>query len=158
MTKSIDKTRPVIANDGWEHTLADIITIHDYEQNGKLLYEKYNDEELSIMNNKKEQNGKRKLFSENYAYNGQPIIMSEYGGIALISDEGWGSGTHVKDENEFIKRYEELTNAIKNTNYITGYCYTQLSDVQQEINGLVDENRNEKFNNNIIDKIKKINE
>ena len=56
------------------------------------------------------------------------------------------------------KRYEELTNAIKNTKYITGYCYTQLSDVQQEINGLVDENRNEKFNNNIIDKIKKINE
>ena len=152
VTKSIDKTRPVIANDGWEHTLADIITIHDYEQNGKLLYEKYNDEELSIINNKKEHNGKRKLFSENYAYNGQPIIMSEYGGIALISDEGWGYGTHVKDENEFIKRYEELTNAIKNTNYITGYCYTQLSDVQQEINGLVDENRNEKFNNNIKDK------
>lgn len=158
VTKSIDKTRPVIANDGWEHTLADIITIHDYEQDGKLLYEKYNDEELSIINNKKEHNGKRKLFSENYAYNGQPIIMSEYGGIALISDEGWGYGRQVKDENEFIKRYEELTNAIKNTNYITGYCYTQLSDVQQEINGLVDENRNEKFNNNIIDKIKKINE
>ena len=158
MTKSIDKTRPVIANDGWEHTLADIITIHDYEQDGKLLYEKYNDEELSIINNKKEHNGKRKLFSENYAYNGQPIIMSEYGGIALISDEGWGYGRQVKDENEFIKRYEELTNAIKNTNYIIGYCYTQLSDVQQEINGLVDENRNEKFNNNMIDKIKKINE
>ena len=158
VTKSIDKTRPVVANDGWEHTLADIITIHDYTQDGNLLYEKYNDETLSIINNKIEHNGKHKLFSENYSYNGQPVIMSEYGGIALNSNEGWGYGTQVKNENEFIKRYESLTNAIKNTSYITGYCYTQLSDVQQEINGLVDENRNKKFSDNIIDKVKKINE
>ena len=158
LTKSIDKTRLVIANDGWEHTLTDIVTIHDYVQDGELLYEKYNDEELSIINNRLEHNGNHKLFSENYKYNGQPIIMSEYGGIALNSDEGWGYGTQVKDENEFIKRYKKLTDAIKNTNYITGYCYTQLSDVQQEINGLVDENRNKKFSNDIIDNIKKINE
>lgn len=158
LTKSIDKTRLVIANDGWEHTLTDIVTIHDYVQDGELLYEKYNDEELSIINNRLEHNGNHKLFSENYKYNGQPIIMSEYGGIASNSDEGWGYGTQVKDENEFIKRYKELTDAIKNTNYITGYCYTQLSDVQQEINGLVDENRNEKFSNDVINKIKKINE
>ena len=158
LTKSIDKTRLVIANDGWEHTLTDIVTIHDYVQDGELLYEKYNDDELSIINNKLEHNGNHKLFSENYKYNGQPIIMSEYGGIALNSDEGWGYGTQVKDENEFIKRYKKLTDAIKNTNYITGYCYTQLSDVQQEINGLVDENRNKKFSNDIIDNIKKINE
>lgn len=56
------------------------------------------------------------------------------------------------------KNIEELTNTIKNTNYITGYCYTQLSDVQQEINGLVDENRNDKFSNNVIEEISKINE
>ena len=158
VTKAIDKTRPVIANDGWEHTLADIITIHDYVQDGNILYEKYNDELLSVINNKIAHNGKHKLFSANYSYNGQPIIMSEYGGIALNSDEGWGYGTQVKGENEFLKRYKELTAAIKNTKYITGYCYTQLSDVQQEINGLVDENRNDKFSDEIIDRIKKINE
>ena len=158
VTKAIDKTRPVIANDGWEHTLADIITIHDYVQDGNILYEKYNDELLSVINNKIAHNGKHKLFSANYSYNGQPIIMSEYGGIALNSTNGWGYGTQVKGENEFLKRYKELTAAIKNTKYITGYCYTQLSDVQQEINGLVDENRNDKFSDEIIDKIKKINE
>lgn len=158
VTKAIDKTRPVIANDGWEHTLADIITIHDYVQDGNILYEKYNDELLSVINNKIAHNGKHKLFSANYSYNGQPIIMSEYGGIALNSINGWGYGTQVKGENEFLKRYKELTAAIKNTKYITGYCYTQLSDVQQEINGLVDENRNDKFSDEIIDRIKKINE
>ena len=69
LTKSIDKTRLVIANDGWEHTLTDIVTIHDYVQDGELLYEKYNDEELSIINNRLEHNGNHKLFSENYKYN-----------------------------------------------------------------------------------------
>ena len=83
--------------------------------------------------------------------------MSEYGGIALNSDKGWGYGSQVKDENEFITRYEKLTSAIKNTKYISGYCYTQLSDVQQEINGLVNENRHDKFSYEIIDKIRKIN-
>ncbi len=158
VTKSIDKTRPVISNDGWEHTISDIITIHDYKQDGNLLYNTYNDEELDVINNKIEHNGKHKLFSQNYIYNGQPIIMSEYGGIALNSDEGWGYGKQVKNETEFIERFKDLTNAIKNTKYISGYCYTQLSDVQQEINGLVDENRKKKFSDNVIDKIKKLNE
>lgn len=158
ITKSLDKTRPVISNDGWEHTISDIITIHDYKQEADLLYNQYNDKELSVLNNKTPYNKTRKLFSGNYKYNGQPIIMSEYGGIALNSDKGWGYGKQVSDENEFIARFESLTNVIKNTNYITGYCYTQLTDVQQEINGLVDENRKEKFSNNIVDKIRNINE
>lgn len=158
VTKSIDKTRPVIANDGWEHTIADIITIHDYKQDGKILYDTYNDEELGVINNQIAHNGKHKLFSQNYKYDGQPIVMSEYGGIALSSQDGWGYGKQVKDENEFIQRFEELTKSIKNTKYISGYCYTQLSDVQQEINGLVTENRKEKFSNSTIDKIKQLNE
>ena len=83
--------------------------------------------------------------------------MSEYGGIALNSDKGWGYGKQVIDEKEFIKRFESLTNVIRKTDYITGYCYTQLTDVQQEINGLVDENRKEKFSKEIINKINSIN-
>lgn len=158
LTKSVDDTRPVISNDGWEHTVSDIITMHDYKQNGELLYDTYNDEELSVINNKSEYNGKNKLFSESYKYDGQPVIMSEYGGIALNSDKGWGYGEQVKDEEEFIIRFRELTNAIKSTKYISGYCYTQLTDTQQEINGLVYENRRDKFSDKIINMIKEINE
>lgn len=157
ITKSIDKTRPVISNDGWEHTISDIITIHDYKQEPELLYNEYNDKGLAVLNNKKAYNTIHKLFSENYMYNGQPIIMSEYGGIALNSDKGWGYGKQVINEDEFLERFKNLTDVIRNTKYICGYCYTQLTDVQQEINGLVDENRNEKFSEKIINKISIVN-
>ena len=111
-----------------------------------------------ILNNLESINSKHKLFAEGYKYEAQPIIMSEYGGIALNSEEGWGYGKQVKDENEFLERFNILTDIIKKIPYIKGgYCYTQLTDVQQEINGLVDENRNEKFSNKVKEKIKEIN-
>ena len=117
----------------------------------------YSNEYNNIINNLQEYNSKHKLFAEGYKYEGQPIIMSEYGGTALNSEEGWGYGKQVRDENEFLERFSSITNVIKNIPYIVGYCYTQLTDVQQEINGLVDENRNEKFSSKITEKIKKIN-
>ena len=157
LTKSLDNTRPVISNDGWEHTISDIITIHDYKQDAELLNLLYSNEYNNIINNLQEYNSKHKLFAEGYQYEGQPIIMSEYGGIALNSEKGWGYGKQVRDENEFLERFSSITNVIKNIPYIVGYCYTQLTDVQQEINGLVDENRNEKFSSKITEKIKKIN-
>lgn len=158
ITKSIDDTRPVITNDGWEHTISDIITIHDYNQDGKILYNTYNNKKLELLNNRFEVNGKHKIFSNNYKYKGQPIIISEYGGISLCSDNGWGYGKQVKDDNEFIQRYTELTNAIKNIKYVSGYCYTQLCDIQQETNGFVDENRNDKLSDEIINRVNKINQ
>ena len=158
LTKSLDKTRPVISNDGWEHTISDIITIHDYRQDPDLLYSEYNDDELSVLNNKKAFVSNHKLFCKNYKYNGQPVIMSEYGGIKLRSDkEGWGYGNQVRDENEYWERFAALTDAIRKTKYFTGYCFTQLTDVQQEQNGLVDENRNDKFGDEDISKIRDIN-
>lgn len=150
LTKSIDNARPVITNDGWEHTISDIITIHDYKQDAELLYQEYMDKEMSVLNNLKEHNGKHKLFAEGYKYEGQPVIISEYGGIAINSAQGWGYGKQVKDEEEFVERFKKLTTAIYNMPYISGYCYTQLTDVQQEVNGLMDENRNFKVDPNII--------
>lgn len=158
LTKSIDDTRPVISNDGWEHTISDIITIHDYKQDRELLYSEYSDDNKKVLNNLTKYNSKHGLFAEGYKYNGQPVIMSEYGGIALNSEKGWGYGKQVKDENEFIERFISLTQVIKGIPYITGYCYTQLTDVQQEINGLLDENRNEKFSSEIIKQIKEAND
>ena len=158
ITKSLDNTRPVISNDGWEHTISDIITIHDYKQDGELLYSEYMDKERKVLNNVKEYNSHHKLFAEGYRYTGQPVIMSEYGGTALNSEKGWGYGNQVKDEMDFVERFYELTDVVKNIPYMTGYCYTQLTDVQQEINGLVDENRKDKFSDEVKKKIKEINE
>ncbi len=156
LTKAMDNTRPVISNDGWEHTISDIITIHDYKQDDKLLYQEYTDKDMKVLNNLEEYNGKHRLFANGYKHEGQPVIMSEYGGIAINSEEGWGYGKQVKDEKELIERFTKLTKAIKNIPYIIGYCYTQLTDVQQEINGLMDEERNYKVEPSIIRDINNI--
>ena len=140
LTKSLDHMRPVIVNDGWEHTISDIITLHDYEEFGDRFLTRYSDKE-KIVNNEIAFNHAKHAMAKGYQYKGQPIIISEYGGIAFDSEKGWGYGNQVKNEADFLSRYESITHGIKNTPYISGFCYTQLTDVQQEINGLLSEDR-----------------
>ncbi|EKN71563.1 putative hydrolase [Neobacillus bataviensis LMG 21833] len=153
LTKAIDSMRPVIVNDGWEHTVSDIISLHDYVEYGDEFLKRYNDKEKVVKNDIAFNNFKHAM-AQGYKYNGQPIIISEYGGIAFNSEKGWGYGNQVKSEEEFLHRYESITQAIKDTPYISGFCYTQITDVQQEINGLLKENRAAKVD---INKIRAIN-
>lgn len=155
LTKSIDSMRPVIVNDGWEHTVSDIITLHDYEENGDILYERYTKFIDEILCGEVYHSGSKSALSDGFSYNGQPIIMSEYGGIAFADDkQGWGYGEKVKDEASFLSRFDSITTAIKKLPYVCGYCYTQLTDVQQEINGLMDINHSCKVE---AEKIREIN-
>ncbi len=154
LTKSIDGTGLVITNDGWEHTISDIITIHDYSQDGKTLYYRYKENKEKILNNNVEEfENMRYIFASGYEYKGQPVIISEYGGIAINSNVGWGYGKQVKDKEEFLERFTKLTKTIQNFDYISGYCYTQLTDVMQEINGLMYFDRKYKVEPDIISKI-----
>lgn len=157
ITKSLDSSRPVITNDGWCHTISDIITIHDYKQDYNELKKIYIDNLQQVLNNKIQYNNHHDLFVENYKYEGQPIIISEYGGISLAKDKGWGYGKEAFNEEEFLERFTTLTNTIKKIPNISGYCYTQLTDVYQEVNGLLNSDRKEKFSNNINKEIKSIN-
>lgn len=145
LTKAFDQMRPVIVNDGWEHTISDIITLHDYEEIGAMLEERYRDKN-ALLGNKFAHNTHRYPFAQGYGYRGQPVIISEYGGIAFTSEEGWGYGNQVRSEDEFLKRYEGITQAIKNLPYVSGFCYTQITDVQQEVNGLLTIERKPKVN------------
>lgn len=145
LTKAFDQMRPVIVNDGWEHTISDIITLHDYEEIGAMLEERYRDKD-ALLGNKFAHNTHRYPFAQGYGYRGQPVIISEYGGIAFTSEEGWGYGNQVRNEEEFLKRYEGITQAIKNLPYVSGFCYTQITDVQQEVNGLLTIDRKPKVN------------
>ena len=154
ITKSIDNTRPVVVNDGWEHTISDILTIHDYEELGSVFEKRYADKE-SIVSDAVINGSRRYNFANAYKYQGQPIIISEYGGIAFKSEAGWGYGKQVASEDEFLSRYKSITDEIKRLKYVCGYCYTQITDVQQEINGLLKENRTAKIS---LDKIKKVND
>ena len=84
--------------------------------------------------------------AEGYEYKGQPVIISEYGGIAFNNDDsGWGYGNKVNTEEDFLRRFDDITTAVKEIPYTCGFCYTQVSDVQQEINGLMDMDRNFKI-------------
>ena len=143
LTKSIDKYRPVIVNDGWEHTVSDIITLHDYEEAGEVLKARYTEYQNEIMTTEVYHSNHKSAFANGYQYKGQPVIISEYGGIAFNNDDsGWGYGNKVNTKEEFIQRFDSITTAVKELPYVCGFCYTQVSDVQQEINGLMDIERN----------------
>ena len=145
-TKAVDPTRPVITNDGWEHTISDIITIHEYLQDGDVVHEKYDTVEkccTAIYSDYK-----KTTFAQGYGYRGQPILFSEFGGTAFDRDavgDSWGYGQAVTDDADFLKRFEGLIGALDRLPFSCGYCYTQLTDVQQEVNGLEDVNHEPKF-------------
>jgi beta-galactosidase/beta-glucuronidase len=142
LTKAYDPRRPVVCNDGWEHTVSDIITLHDYEEGGDDFFERYRDL-VKILNNEIPHNKSRFAFAQGYGYGGQPVIISEFGGIAFNNrGEGWGYGNKVKSVEEYIKRFDAITTAIKKLDGVSGFCYTQVTDVQQEINGIMDMERN----------------
>lgn len=152
LTKSIDKHRPVVTNDGWEHTCSDILTLHDYEPSGDFLKEKFTTFKDDILEGRKFLH--MTSLAHGFEYKGQPVIISEFGGIAFNNDDsGWGYGKKVNSKEEFIQRFDKVTSAIKSLPYVCGYCYTQVTDIQQEINGLMDIDRNFKIDPEIIKEI-----
>ncbi len=134
LTKSLDETRLVVNNDGWEQTTTDLATIHDYESRQEVLEKRYSttDSALGAMP------ARRQLFVGGANYEGQPILVTEFGGIAFKrSDwEGWGySG--AENEEDFLARLQAVVSPMLTSPVVQGYCYTQLTDVEQEINGLL---------------------
>lgn len=141
MTKSLDNTRPVISNDGWEHMKTDLVTIHDYEWRRELLKERYSTAESAL--NARPAN--RWILVPGVEYEGQPILMTEFGGISFKKSdwEGWGYSGANSDE-DFLKRLADVVHPMIESPLIQGFCYTQLTDVEQEINGLLTYDRQPK--------------
>ncbi|MDR1618016.1 MAG: beta galactosidase jelly roll domain-containing protein, partial [Treponema sp.] len=122
LTKSYDKYRPVICNDGWEHTISDIITLHDYEERGEDFLDRYGEYLEEILDNKIYHNTSKAAFAEGFSYRGQPVILSEFGGIAFNGgNPGWGYGSKAGSAEEFIKRFDAITTAIKSIDLFRGY-------------------------------------
>ena len=154
LTKAFDPMRPVVSNDGWEHTSTDLVTLHDYEEEGKTFLDRYLENKDGILDGTFQHNKERFAFAQGCQYEGQPVLLTEYGGIAFTDgQEGWGYGNKVVSEEDFLRRLENITDAMKEVPYLCGYCYTQVSDVQQEINGLMDMERNFKIEPEIIREI-----
>jgi beta-galactosidase/beta-glucuronidase len=142
LTHALDGTRPVISNDGWEHVKSDIFTIHDYEWRREVLEERYSTIEKAV--NAKPAN--RWLSVPGYDYNGAPIHVSEFGGISYKKSdwEGWGYSGATTDE-DFVERLIHVFHPLHQSPIVQGFCYTQLTDVEQEINGLLTYDRQPKL-------------
>ncbi|MCY9667434.1 glycoside hydrolase family 2 [Paenibacillus alginolyticus] len=147
LTKSLDPMRPVVSNDGWELVKTDLFTIHDYEWREDVLEERYssNDKAVHAMPSN------RRLFVEGFPYEDQPILVTEFGGIAYKKSEweGWGYSGADNDE-DYEKKLRAVIRPLLNSGVVQGYCYTQLTDVEQEINGLLTYDRKPKIPVEII--------
>ena len=146
VTKAFDPTRPCIDTSGNFHVATDIFCVHDYEQDPDIFKDHYD----KLMT-------EGKLFDnheERQTYRGEATFVSEYGGIAWSQDEsGWGYGNGPKTGEEFIDRFRRLTDALLDNREMFGLCYTQLTDVEQEQNGLYTYGRKPKFDPEIFRKI-----
>lgn len=137
LTKSIDDTRPVISNDGWEHCKSDIFTIHDYTKDTKVLEKRYNNVD-QIMKDMPGLNGKKFLYAQGFEYNDEPVMCTEMGGINYqLNGLGDPVEPRVHTEEEFLKEIRNVVQAYYESPIIEGICYTQLTDTETEICGLL---------------------
>jgi beta-galactosidase/beta-glucuronidase len=147
LLRSIDPTRLVIDNDGWEHTdETDLFALHDYARTGEELAAKYRI--LETEPSRVPRNG-RDALAEGYRYNGSPFVLTEFGGIAYRvglqrAENEWGYSGIEPTREAMLRRLDGLVRAIVENKAWAGFCYTQLTDVEQEINGLMSYDRKPK--------------
>lgn len=154
LVKLIDQMRPVNDASGYIHYITDLWTVHTYLQNPKELRS-----QLEMKNGKVFRN-----FPESESeYTGQPYLVDEYGGVKWDPStqvdkrlgeaqnlQSWGYGRAPQSEEEFLQRVKELTDVLLSLPHISGYCYTQLTDVEQEKNGLYYYSRQPKFKSDLF--------
>ena len=143
-TKGIDPTRPINDASGDNHVLTDIWSVHNYEQNKDKLIE-----QLKMRKGKEPYRNSRD--KDHLAiYEGQPYMLDEFGGIPWMSadnrKDSWGYGGMPTNEEEFYQRLEGQIDALIVSKHVCGFCYTQLTDVEQEKNGIYYYNRIPKMN------------
>lgn len=153
LTKSLDNTRLVIDNDGWDHVQTDLCTIHDYEKDPSVFAARYANID-SILSYKPEGNA---LYIENHEYCGEPILLTEFGGVSISStdqsEKDWGYSQYNSKE-ELFEHLREIFNVLKRSPNLCGYCYTQFTDIEYEKNGLLSYDRTPKLK---IEKIAELN-
>lgn len=144
ITKSMDTTRLVVDNDGWEHTNGDLLTIHDYSPSGEMLRAHLGSMDAILALRP----AQRALFVGRHAYAGQPILLSEFGGVKFVpgaeAQRSWGY-CEADSCATFAEKLRELFDAVRACPLVDGYCYTQLTDVETEQNGLLTYDRTPKL-------------
>lgn len=158
--KSIDNTRLIVNNDGWEMTKTDVCAIHNYnhgamEDDRMKAY--FNQVVLSKENLLNSMAAGKPQYAKGFKHDDNtPIMITEFGGIGydLINPKGWGY-TSVTNAQDLLSEYQRIIDAFSNSTAIFGYCYTQLYDVEQEVNGFLTYDRKPKCD---LQEVKKIND
>ncbi len=150
LTKEMDPTRLVIdASGGYHLAWPDVYDAHNYDQNIDTFAQAFAG--LLATPPQVFVNGDPRRHKP---YQGQPYFVSEYGGIwwnpGQKDDVGWGYGERPKTPEEFLTRYRQLTEALLQNPAVAGFCYTQLYDIEQEVNGLCTFDRRPKFDPRLI--------
>jgi beta-galactosidase/beta-glucuronidase len=151
LTRAVDPSRPVISNDGWEHTDSDLWTIHDYADTGAVLAQRYGSADVLAGLTGAGPAGRR-IRLPGGEEREQPLMLTEFGGIrytpappgGLADEQTWGYST-ATDAEDFARRLSDLLTAVRSSPVLSGFCYTQLTDTLQEANGLLDEHRKPKL-------------
>ncbi|MFD6415422.1 glycoside hydrolase family 2 protein [Streptomyces sp. NPDC060194] len=146
LTKSLDPSRPAVSNDGWEVSAADIWGVHDYSQSGEVLRERYGAPGIRRGEFPVDFPAVKRLLLDGVEHRGQPVLMTEFGGMTYEPGDGenWhGYGTVGTDE-EYAAKLTELIDAMVDSS-LAGFCFTQLTDTEQETNGLLTEDRKPKL-------------
>lgn len=150
LTCAFDPTRPVISNDGWEHTRSDLFTVHDYENDAAVLAARYADRDAAIRTlSGLEANGRRMMVDdrEREALLAAPILVSEFGGVSFDpaqTTHSWGYRV-VSSADALRTQLQGVFGALHASTALAGWCYTQLTDTQQETNGLLTAGREPKL-------------
>ncbi len=143
LTKALDPTRPVNDASGYVHVRTDLWTVHNYTQDPQKLKEILTPTEDGVFRNHPNHEAE---------YAGQPYIVDEFGGIKWVppqrgeyADNSWGYGDTPRTIEEFYARLEGQVEVLLGFDHVRGYCYTQLTDVEQEENGIYNYDRSPKF-------------
>ena len=131
LTHELDPTRPVVSNDGWDHATTDLCTLHDYAT-ADVLRSRYRSVESALDPSFRA----RPPHLPGYGYGGEPIVLSEFGGVALMG-AGGTSYSEAAGAAGLLQVYQEMIEALMDPGPVQGFCYTQLTDVEQERNGLL---------------------
>lgn len=137
VTRQIDPTRPVLDTSGWYHSHPEpeLLDAHDYDQNPQSFRERWT---RILSGNPKEK--------EPHVDKPVPFFISEYGGIGWsLEEKGWGYGNTPKSMDEFYTRLKGLTDVLLENPRMFGFCYTQLTNIEQEQNGIYTYDRKPKF-------------
>ncbi|MFJ6569188.1 sugar-binding domain-containing protein [Streptomyces sp. NPDC091292] len=146
LTKALDPSRPAVSNDGWEISAADIWGVHDYSQQADVLRERYGHASLRQGDIAEKWPAAKRLTLDGVRHQGQPIVLSEFGGATFAPAEGaeWFGYDIVATEQDFADRMTALVNAAVNSG-LAGFCLTQFTDTEQETNGLFTADRHPKI-------------